>query len=376
MTKPVDDRVNAWVAGRTADPSGRPRVLHVITSTDRRGAEILAVDLSDELEQRGWSSLVVALDEGRGTDRLDVPSIGAEAFDLSMLRALRAVARAADVVVAHGSRAVPAVAVASVASGVPHVARNIGDPRFWAPSGLKRARTGWALRRATAVVALTASAAVVLHDHYRIPVERITVIPRSIDIAGHRPATVDQRRHARAALGIPDDADVVVFVGALSPEKDPNLAVRAVAAIDGAHLLVVGGGPLEDAVEREAAETLGTRAHVLGQRSDVGPAYQAADALVLTSHTEGLPGVLIEAALRELPVVTTDVGFVRDLVVDGETGRIVTSRAPEAIATALREVLAARERCGPAARAHSETHFDLDRAVDRWDGLLHRVARR
>jgi glycosyltransferase involved in cell wall biosynthesis len=376
MTKPADDRVRAWRAGRTDVSHTRPRVLHVITSTDRRGAEILAVDLSTELESRGWASLVVALGEGRGTDRLDLPTIGGGSFDLSMLRALRALLRSADVVVAHGSRAVPAVALASLGTDVPQVVRNIGDPRFWAPRGLRRARTRWAVRRATAVVALTWTAAAILHDHYHVPVDRITVIPRSIDIAAHRPATADARQRARVALDIPDDVDVIALVGALSPEKDPLLAVQAVAALDQAHLIVVGGGPLADAVAGEAATTLGARAHVVGQRSDVEPYYAAADALVLTSHTEGLPGVLIEAALRELPVVATDVGFVRDLVVDGETGRVVTSRAPDDIANALREVLHARARYGSAAREHAETHFDLEQAVERWDGLLRRVAAR
>ena len=54
--------------------------------------------------------------------------------------------------------------------------------------------------------------------------------------------------------------------------------------------------------------------------------YDAADVLVLPSRTEGMPGVLIEAGMRALPVVATDVGYVRDVVVDGETGVIVPCR--------------------------------------------------
>ena len=75
--------------------------------------------------------------------------------------------------------------------------------------------------------------------------------------------------------------------------------------------------------------------HFAGALTDLDQAFAAANVVLLTSRTEGLPRVLIEAGIRGLPVVATDVGYVRDIVIDGETGIVVDTPSPVALAAAI-----------------------------------------
>jgi len=343
-------------------------VLQVVTSTDRRGAETSAIELAGALERRGLAVRTVALAPG-ASGGLEVPALGRSALGVHALRALRREAQRAGVVVAHGSRTLPACAIALLGTRVPFVYRNIGDPRFWAASPLRRARTRAFLARARAVVALTAESSSILSDRYGVAPARVTVIPNGVASARHRPADSSARAAARAALGLPNGVPVVAVIGALRPEKDVGLAIDAVACVEGAHLLVVGDGPERLAAEASAQRVAPGRVHFTGSLADPGPAFDAADVVALTSRTEGVPAVLVEAGLRAIPVVTTDVGFVRDVVAHGVTGLVVTQREPIALSVAIRRALASPD-LGVAARRRCAERFDLEPVADAWAFLL------
>ena len=115
-------------------------ILHIVASTDRRGAETFAVDLSARLAALGWRSETVALAPGR-SGGLDLESLGDAPLSLRTLQRLRRRTRSSNVVVAHGSTTLPACALALSGSGRPFVYRNIGDPYHWATSRLRRLRT-------------------------------------------------------------------------------------------------------------------------------------------------------------------------------------------------------------------------------------------
>jgi glycosyltransferase involved in cell wall biosynthesis len=131
---------------------------------------------------------------------------------------------------------------------------------------------------------------------------------------------------------------------------------------------------------RGAVETAGQRVpgrvHLLGNVEDLNACYAAADVVLLTSHSEGMPAVLIEAGLSAIPVVTTDVGFVRDIVVNGETGVVVPSRDPAEIDRGVRAALADRERLGAAANQRCAEHFDIEAIARQWDSVLTTVLHR
>ncbi|MFF3070126.1 glycosyltransferase family 4 protein [Kitasatospora sp. NPDC057936] len=290
----------------------------------------------------------------------------------STLLALRSAARAADVVLAHGSDTLAACALALAGTRTPFVYVSVGHPRYWTGTALRRVRGSTLLHRAAAVTTLTDEARTVLEEHFRLPDGKVRVIPNSRAAESYPPAEgKDERRAARHALGLPVDVLLVAWIGAIAPEKRLDLALDVLDRLPDVRLAVAGDGPLREVLARHPAAA---RAHFLGALPDPVPLYRAADAVLLTSDSEGVPGALIEAALAGVPAVATDVGWVREVVRDGATGALVAPGDPLALAEALAKVLACnRAGLGAAAREHALAHFELGAVVDAWQRLVAEV---
>jgi glycosyltransferase involved in cell wall biosynthesis len=345
-------------------------VLQVITSTDRRGAEVFAVDLGEALTRRGRRVRTVALTPGDAPGGLDVPTLGQRRLGAGTLAALRIEARAARLVIAHGSTTLPACALATIGAGVPFVYRNIGDPAHWSGTRGRRLRSSLLLRRARAVVALSPGTAGELADRYRVQPSRIRVIPTGSAASRFQPADEGARLRGRETFGLTRTQKVVLYLGALSSEKKVGLAIEAVARLAGVHLLVVGDGPERRALELLAREVAPEQVRFAGAIEDPAQALAAADVLVLPSSTEGLPAVLIEAGLSRVPVVATDVGLVRDIVVDRRTGLLVPTGDVEALAAALAAALGDAARLAEAARVRCLERFELGVVAALWHDLI------
>ncbi|WP_282205185.1 glycosyltransferase [Kitasatospora fiedleri] len=224
-----------------------PRVLHVITDPRARGAQRLARDLHEELLRRGQHSALVALhphpDAAAGLPAgAPVPVLGPSRHHPATLRALRRAAAHADVVVAHGSSTLQACALGLFAARTPFVYVNIGDPRHWTADPLRRLRVGALLHRAAAVAAISPHAVELLRTRFRLPARRLRALPNARH-ADRFPPAADraERAAARAALGLPADAPLIAWIGALSPEKRPDLALAAHALLPGdVHLALAG----------------------------------------------------------------------------------------------------------------------------------------
>lgn len=347
------------------------KVLQVVTDTDLRGAQIFARELHGPLVRRGHLLRTVALAPGV-VGGLDLPALGQSGRKPQTFVRLRRLMRDADVVIAHGSTTLSACALAGVGTATPFVYRNLGDPLRWADSLSRRLRTAALLHRASAVVALWQGAAAALTQKLRVAPERVTIVPNGVDVARYRPATPQERAKARHDLGLADEAPTMAFVGALGPEKNVAHAVDAVAALDGAVLLVAGDGPARRDVQRRAETTAAERVFFLGSVEDPRPVYAAADCVVLPSQTEGLPATLIEAGLCGLPVVASDVGGVGEIVTS-DTGALVPPGDVAALTEALRRALAEAATLGAAAEARCRTRFDLERVTDGWARVLEDV---
>jgi glycosyltransferase involved in cell wall biosynthesis len=181
------------------------------------------------------------------------------------------------------------------------------------------------------------------------------------------PVAIEQVK-AREMLGLPPRVPVVAFVGRLTDIKRPDrflaVATRVLAVRSDVVFLVVGEGNLAESV-RASAIPLGERMVLLGWQRDVAPVYAASDLVVLTSDNEGMPVTLIEAALMGRPAVATDVGSVREVVVDGETG-LVRSCSTEQLVEAVLALVddpALREELGEAAAARAVSTFSVNRMV-------------
>jgi glycosyltransferase involved in cell wall biosynthesis len=148
------------------------------------------------------------------------------------------------------------------------------------------------------------------------------------------------RAAARSRLALPLAGQCVGWVGRMSEEKDPLLAIESVARLRSATLCFIGAGSLREACVARATE-LGVADRVVfaGAVPDAAPLFSAFDALVLSSRTEGTPMVVLEAAAAGVPVVSTAVGGVPDLLRD-DAGWLVAPGDAAALAEGMRAALA------------------------------------
>lgn len=352
--------------------SHRPleRVLVVLASADRRGAEVQGEALARSLAARGFAAEAVAVSPARGGAALDVEVLGGSWRSLRTLWQLRRRMRGA-LVVAHGSTALPAVFVASLAQPTTWWYRSIGDPAAWVRGSLHRFRTSLLMRRAGRVVTLWEGAGATVCALYGIDPDGVDVIPNSRDPGDFPPADTDRRAHVRGMLGV--DGPTVVFCGALSEEKRPLDAVEVIRGLDDVTLLVVGDGPLSGRVREAASSLPAGRVRLLGPVADVRLVLDAADALLVTSRTEGMPGVVIEALFCGLPVVATDVGAVRSMLEGVPTARCCPPGDVAALRRAVAEVAVDGGVSERTADPRALERFDQQRVIDEWVGLLDRA---
>jgi glycosyltransferase involved in cell wall biosynthesis len=179
---------------------------------------------------------------------------------------------------------------------------------------------------------------------------------------------VDLERFAPSAERRRDGADVsVLCLGRLVERKGHRFLIEAIAGLEGVELVIAGEGP-----ERGSLEALVTSlgvsdrvefAGVVGQ-DEALDLYHRADLFCLASLAEGLPTVLIEAMACGVPVVSTRIDGVPELISDGEDGLLCEAGDPGALAAPLRRLAAdagERQRLGRAGRAKVERLHDLDR---------------
>jgi glycosyltransferase involved in cell wall biosynthesis len=207
--------------------------------------------------------------------------------------------------------------------------------------------------------------------------DKVGLIHNGIDLP---PLPSPERRAAiRDELGIPDDAFVIAVIANLIPYKGHDDLLEGLGRVrdrlrEPWRLILTGRDEGIGDKLRDKAETLGIGRNILwlDERADAQAPLEAADLAVLPSHEEGFSNSLLEKMARGLPVVATRIGGNIDAVVDGETGRLVPIKDPQALGEAivgLYEDAAMRARFGAAARARVEQLFSLSACVRRYLNL-------
>lgn len=176
-----------------------------------------------------------------------------------------------------------------------------------------------------------------------VPAAKVSVIHNAIVARNYRAADFE-RGVFRRRIGVAEDAILIGNIGRLSPEKgqkDTLLAAAPLAREDArVHVVFVGSGPDTAALTALAGELgLEGRVTFAGHMHDVRPVYRDLDALALTSYTEGFPNVVLEALCMDVPVLATDVGGVRELMIDGQTGLLVPPGRPDLVEAGLRRLV-------------------------------------
>jgi glycosyltransferase involved in cell wall biosynthesis len=158
---------------------------------------------------------------------------------------------------------------------------------------------------------------------------------------GVSPPPVPARRSdLEREWGLAPERPLLVSVGRLVEAKNHALAIRALASIPDAMLVIVGEGPLRRTLELAAArERVEDRVVFAGLRSDARELIGVADVLVVTSRAEGLSMAVLETLAAGRPLVATAVRGLRDLLSDGEDALLVPENDPSALARAVRRVL-------------------------------------
>jgi glycosyltransferase involved in cell wall biosynthesis len=305
-----------------------------------------------------------------------VSSLGREISGFDDIRAVASITRIArdfrpDIVHTHLAKAGTVGRLAARAVGARAVVHTYHGTVFEAYFGTLKSRAFVAIERAlahlsTRLVAITPSQR---RDLLRLGIgdeRKVVEIPLGLELAQFT-LPLDPGE-ARQRLGLPPADPIVAIVARLVPVKNIGLFLRAVAQMpEPAFGVIVGDGEARRLLESEClALGLNERVRFLGWQRDVRAVYAAADVVALTSLNEGSPVSVLEAMASGRAVVSTDVGGVPDVIVDGVSGRLVPSGDAPALAAAIGGLLRdpdRRARLGAAARKAVYPHYDVSRLL-------------
>jgi glycosyltransferase involved in cell wall biosynthesis len=315
-----------------------------------------------------------------------LPKIGSRWNHQLMARALRKPFRelrsrfAFDVVL--GSWLFPdccALAELAAAAAVPFVAIAQGsDAHQYLGIPVRRRIMLEKLPRASAIVTRSGELARQLATA-GFSADQLHPIYNGIDFAQFTPAG---QTEARRELKLPEQGRLILFVGNFYPIKNPLLLVEAHARLcaetmlGDCHLVMIGGGPLENEARNLADQLgLGDRVIFAGRKdaASVARHMQAADVLAVPSRNEGVPNVILEAFACSLPVVAAHVGGIPEVLTSDFLGRLVEPGNRDALTAGLRTVLAS-----PPDRARIHDHarqFSWERTTAAYDEILRRTVR-
>lgn len=257
--------------------------------------------------------------------------------------------------------------------GVPYVLHLHGTDyaAFWhATHPLLRAELGRMFAGSARILVLGEFWARVMRDLVPEAANKVSILPNATAMAGPRPRDT--------ASGGPR----ITFLGQLGPRKGSADLLEALALlrhVPGWSAALAGDGAIAETRSRVARLGLAERVAVPGWISTAERAalLDDSDMLVLPSHAENLPMVILEAFAHGVPVVSTPVGAIPEVVHDGRNGLLVTPGDVPALAAAIESLLrdpAARVRMGAAARHDHAQSFEIGRYLQRLSQLWREAA--
>lgn len=368
------------------------RALCVVHSPLYGGPHNEVLRLDEAMRRRGWETVIAVPDEaGTAGPRLRAAGIELEQLPLGRLRAdprlfprfvssFRPTVRALDEAIRRtdaslvqiGGLVNPHAALAARRRGAAVVWQIVdaGSPR------LLRQAAMMVVRRYADAVMFDGEALIAAHGgRERLAMPTFVYFP-PVDTERFSPSP-ELRASLRAELGIAAEAPVVGTVSHLTPlkalERFLSAATQIAAARPDARFVVVGSAPESYAaygerLRRQAAELdLPHPIHFAGARDDVERWYAAMDVHLITSRSEGTTTTALEAQACGVPVVSTDVGAVHEVVEDGVTGLLVPPGEADEIAAATLALVEDPERRAEmrrAGRAAAVERFGVETAAD------------
>ena len=357
----------------------RFEIVHTESSCGWGGQELRIIDESEGFLGRGHGVTIVASPESRiivEARKRAVPAVALPIARRSVwgLRAMRGYlgSRRIDIVNTHSSTDSWLAALAARMLKAPptlvrtrHVSAPI--PGNW-PSR-------WLYRSAAAHV-VTTGAALRLQLIREIGLEegRVTSVPTGIDLGRFCPG---DRHAARAFLGIPPDDFLIGIVATLRSWKGHRYLVDAFAALGdvGSRLAIIGDGPGAENLHRQIA-ALGIKDRVLmpGNQIDVVPWLRSMDIFALPSYAnEGVPQAVMQAQACGIPVISTAVGSIGEIVAHNATGLLVAPQDSDSLRTAIARLKGdaeLRARLGAAALDQAKACYSAAKMIDRMQDVF------
>lgn len=214
--------------------------------------------------------------------------------------------------------------------------------------------------------------------------DQLLFLPNGVNTKLYK-ETTGAHEAIRSELGLADSTFAWLAVGRFDEQKNyPNL-LKSFGNVLRHHpdtvLLLAGTGPLLEETKEMAADLgIAHRTRFLGYRTDIPDLMSAADAYVMSSDWEGMPLVLQEASSVGLPIVCTNVGGNKEVVVTGKTGFIVQPKSHYALAEGMlcliRMEPESRKQMGQAGKEYVQAAFEMDRIAEKWDALYRKVLER
>ncbi|QDU61358.1 Putative glycosyltransferase EpsF [Planctomycetes bacterium Pan216] len=361
----------------------RRKILHVIPTLDRSGAEKQLMLLATRLPADRYDVTVCALTrEGPYAEALRDAGLTVHCLHkrfswdpLTLWRLFRLVKSIAPDIVHTWLFAGNCYGrVAAWAAGVPHLIASERCVDSW-KAGYQLAIDRWLARFTDRVVANT-KAVSAFYEKAGIPRSQLVVIPNGIE-AESNGTPAPERSEVLDDLGVPSEKVTIGFIGRLWPQKRVRDLIWAVDVlrISGRDtpLFIVGDGPRRGALERFSRNLeLQQQVHFLGHRDDAQRLLHGIDILVIPSRFEGMPNVALEAMLIGKPVVATRIAGVDELIVHDQTGLLVEPLRPFELAKAINRLLdepELRERLGAEGKDRVERLFSVDRMVQAYEQL-------
>ena len=312
------------------------KILQLVTKRQYRGAEVFAANLSKELIELGHTIIFAGLYknesnilEVEGAQNIDLSVDKHGSFSWSLIRSLVHLIKQADpdVIQCNGSDTLKYMVAASyMVKKKPIVYRNISTISEWLGSDLKLSVYKKIFSKVDHVSSVGSESIQDLIKTLNYPEDQTSVIRRGIP--NKKIENTDNTVKLKQELGLADKAKIVMHVGNFSPEKNHIFLLEIFEELQSSHpeinLVCVGDGVTFENIQNKIKEKkLERSVFLLGFRKDIPELLSSADCIVLSSLVEGVPGVILEAAVQEKPSVASNVGGVREVLLNGETGYII-----------------------------------------------------
>jgi glycosyltransferase involved in cell wall biosynthesis len=357
----------------------------------RGGQERAAAEILSRVAKHAGVTVIARACELDGVEwvRIDAPSRPAVLRTWAFARAARAAERRAGCTITNsiGAAALDADVITAQfchaafterfgglrgGSGVRAIYQTFAQSRFVAEE-----RHAYGAARLRRVIAVSQGTSRELQEHYRVPAERIRVVPNGVDHTVFRPA-VDEgmKRSLRSRLKLPPDALIALFVGGDWERKGVRDAVDAIAGVADAHLVIVGRGDSVAMNGHAARAGAIGRVHVVPPTPTPQEYYAAADCFLFPSRYEAFSLVTLEAAASGLPIICHAINGTEELVTSGVNGWIVPFGAESLRerVTALRDDARLR-RTMSAAAVESSRRYAWDRVATEYQAVLEDAVR-